>query len=48
MFGPAAPADSSHAGDRFVVVASEGTDDELLAIAKAVRPASNDAWNAQV
>jgi len=34
-----------HEGDRLVVVAAEGTDDELLAMAQAVRPASATEWN---
>ena len=34
-----------HEGDRLVVVAAEGTDDELVALAEAVRPATADEWN---
>lgn len=34
-----------HEGDRLVVVAAEGTDDELLAIAETVRPATATEWN---
>lgn len=33
-----------HEGDRLIVVAAEGTDDELLALAEAVRPASAGEW----
>ena len=34
-----------HEGDRLVVVAAEGTDDQLVELAEAVRPATADEWD---
>ncbi len=34
-----------HEGDRLVVVAAEATDDQLLAMAQTVRPASGEEWD---
>ena len=37
-----------HEGDRLVVVAAEGTDNQLVEFAEAVRPATAAEWNAAV